>query len=91
MADISSLQPTDRVRVPEPGLFARHDAPDPAPAIRRGSDLVEVSDMATYLSKLRQLPVRQELVDSVREQIANGTYDTADRLEQALDELIQDL
>ena len=47
--------------------------------------------MALYLSKLRALPeIRQDLVDSVRAQIASGSYDTPDKLDAALDELLSD-
>jgi negative regulator of flagellin synthesis FlgM len=57
---------------------------------RRGSDRVEVSQMALYLNKLRTLPIRQDLVDSVRQQIAQGTYDTPEKLEAALNAMIDD-
>ncbi len=70
-----------------PGRGVSHDA---APA-RRGEDHVEVSPMATYLAKLRQLPIRQDLVDSIRRQIENGTYDTPEKFDAALSELERDL
>lgn len=62
-----------------------------APA-RRGGDEVEVSQLAYYLNKLRTLPAqRHDLISSIREQIAAGTYDTPERLEGALDGLLEDL
>ncbi len=61
-------------------------------SIRREGDQVEVSFMATYIAKLRELPpIRQDLVDRVKGEIARGTYDTDDKLVQALDEIVQDL
>lgn len=58
----------------------------------RSSDQVEVSSMATYLSKLSQLPpIRSDLVASVRSQIEAGTYDTPEKMEFALGELLRDL
>lgn len=58
----------------------------------RAPDQVEVSEVAKYLNKLRALPaVREDLVSSVREEIARGTYDTPERLDLALDGLIDDL
>lgn len=64
---------------------------DEAPT-RRSGDRAEISEMASYLNKLRALPaVRQDLVDRVRDKIAAGEYDTADKIEQALDELYRDL
>lgn len=59
-------------------------------AVRRGSDRVEVSQMAVYLNKLKNLPIRQDLVDSVRQQISQGTYDTPEKLDAALNELLGD-
>jgi anti-sigma28 factor (negative regulator of flagellin synthesis) len=91
MSGTSPVSAADRVRVSDAGLFARHQQETQVPSVRRGNDEVEVSAVATYLSKLRQLPIRQDLVDRVREEIAQGTYDTSDRLDAALDELIQDL
>ena len=41
-------------------------------------------------TKLKNLPVRQELVDSVRQQIAQGTYDTPEKLDAAINELLSD-
>lgn len=58
----------------------------------RSSDQVEVSSMATYLSKLSQLPpIRGELVASVRAQIEAGTYETPEKLDFALGELSREL
>lgn len=59
--------------------------------VRRGEDQVEVSAMATYLNKLKGLPaLRQELVDRIRGEIARGAYDTPEKLDAALDDMIRD-
>jgi hypothetical protein len=75
------------------GVSAGRTAPGPEQApVRRGVDHVEVSHLAMYLSKLKSLPaVRQDLIDSVREQLAQGGYDTPEKLEAALDQLLDDL
>lgn len=58
----------------------------------RGQDEVEVSELAMYLSKLRELPtVRQDLVDRVKGEIAGGSYLTPDKLDAALAELAREL
>ena len=58
----------------------------------RGRDNVELSDHALFLSRTRDLPdVRQDLVDHVKAQIEAGTYDTPDRLDAAIDNLLEDL
>lgn len=60
--------------------------------IQRGEDRVEMSDMAKYLSKLRQMPeVRDELVNRVRSELASGTYETPDKIDGAVDGLAEDL
>ena len=58
--------------------------------VRRGTDRVEVSPVALYLNKLKDLPIRQDLVDTIRQQIAQGTYDTPDKLDAAVSELLGD-
>ncbi len=69
--------------------------PAAAPAagrIERPSDRVELSDRARLLSKLASLPaIRQDLVDRVRGEIQSGTYDSPERVEGALNSLIDDL
>ena len=58
----------------------------------RDDDRVEVSELAMYLSKLRDMPaVRGELIDQVKREIADGTYLTADKLDAALAELAREL
>lgn len=58
----------------------------------RGEDRVEVSAMALYVSKMQQLPaIREDLVARVRAQISAGTYDTDERLNAAMDQMIKEL
>lgn len=53
----------------------------------RGEDQVEVSDMAFFLSKLRELPeVRQELIDRVRAEIDSGGYETSEKIDWAIEQ-----
>ena len=58
---------------------------------QRSGDRVELSDHARLLDRLRQLPdVREELVEMVREAIAQGTYETAEQVDVAIDRLLED-
>jgi negative regulator of flagellin synthesis FlgM len=57
----------------------------------RGQDQVQLSDHARMLSKLRENPIREAKVDQVRQELAQGTYETQGKLNQALEELSQDL
>jgi anti-sigma28 factor (negative regulator of flagellin synthesis) len=59
--------------------------PDPAPSTR-SPDRVEVSD-AARLAAEDSRPVRLNLVQRIREQIASGTYETPDKVAVAAHEL----
>ena len=55
-------------------------------------DTVEISEMARFLEKLSRLPdIRQDKVDAAKQQIAEGTYLTPQKLEKAIDNLLEDL
>lgn len=67
-----------------------HPVGEAGPA--RSADQVELSRAATYLSKLLNSPeVRHDLVDRVRQEIDSGSYETPEKVEALLDELIADL
>lgn len=58
---------------------------------QRGADSVDLSDRARLLSQLKELPdVREELIGRVRGEIAAGGYETDDKLDIAIDNLIAD-
>ncbi|BAM02487.1 flagellar biosynthesis anti-sigma factor FlgM [Phycisphaera mikurensis] len=67
---------------------------DATPAgVTRGADRVDVSAEAreaTLTARLKDLPVREDLVAEARRQIAEGTYDSEDRIEQAIDAILGD-
>jgi len=58
----------------------------------RGSDRVELSGTAKLLGKLAEgLDVRQDLIAKVRAEIADGTYETPEKLDAAVEGLSEDL
>jgi anti-sigma28 factor (negative regulator of flagellin synthesis) len=58
----------------------------------RSGDKVELSQHAQMLSRLSKLPdIRADLVDRVRRQIADGNYETSDKVDAAVDKLADDL
>ncbi len=67
---------------------------DATPAgVSRGTDRVDVSSqarLATMIDRVKDLPIRSEFVDAARALIADGTYDTEDRVDQAIDKLLAD-
>lgn len=56
------------------------------------SDVVEISDLAKLVAKVHEVPeVRTELVEKIKSEIAAGTYETPERLEIAVDRLMEEL
>jgi negative regulator of flagellin synthesis FlgM len=55
-------------------------------------DHVEISPLGQMLDNIGQLPeIRQEKVDEIRRQISAGSYESAEKLEVALDRLLEEL
>lgn len=55
-------------------------------------DQVEISPLGQMLDGISRLPeIRHERVEEVRRQIAEGTYETPDKIELALDRLLDEL
>ncbi len=58
----------------------------------RESDRLELSDHAVLLSRLRELPaVRADLVERVRAEIDSGAYESAERVDAALEALVREI
>ncbi len=57
-----------------------------------GTDQVDISPQAEFLSLAHSLPeIRADRVADIRAQIANGSYDTEEKLNVALDRLLDEL
>jgi negative regulator of flagellin synthesis FlgM len=57
-----------------------------------GTDQVDISPEAEFLSLAHSLPdIRQDRVAEIRAQIASGTYETDEKLNVALDRLLDEL
>lgn len=89
---MSEVGPVGSSNIPPASRVAERSVQSTAAAATRGSDKVELSQCAQLLSRLAELPdVRQDLIDRVRAEIADGVYDTSDKVDELLDELAQDL
>ncbi|VAX40838.1 hypothetical protein MNBD_PLANCTO03-1034 [hydrothermal vent metagenome] len=74
----------------DPAARPGHDA-EPK-AARRGTDQVEVSNLARSMSRVNQEPpVRQDLIDRVRAEIDAGQYLTPERLDVALERMLDSI
>ncbi|MBL8830172.1 MAG: flagellar biosynthesis anti-sigma factor FlgM [Planctomycetaceae bacterium] len=56
------------------------------------TDELHISSAAQFIDQANQLPeIRQERVDAIRQAIADGTYETADKLDAALENLLNEI
>ena len=56
------------------------------------SDVLEISDIGNFVNQVHDLPeIRHERVQSIREALANGTYDIDGKLELALGALLDEI
>ncbi len=55
-------------------------------------DRVELSQVAQWLDRIRQLPeVRQDLIDDLKQAIEAGTYETPEKLDAAVAALLDEI
>ena len=55
-------------------------------------DEVNISDAAHLIEQVKQAPdIRQDRVQSIRAQIASGTYETSDKLDKAVSSLLDEI
>jgi len=57
-----------------------------------GNDELNISDVGQVLGLVNQLPdIRSDRVSQIRAQIAAGTYETSDKMNAALDNLLNEI
>ena len=62
------------------------------PCTRAPRDHVEISPLGQMLDGISRLPeIRHEKVEEIRRQIASGSYETPEKLELALDRMMDEL
>lgn len=89
MSEIPSIDSSAGVRPVQPNLPAR-------PATEKtvsseAKDTVEISPEARLASLVAQVPaVRKDLVERVKSEIAAGTYDTQQKMDIALERLMDE-
>lgn len=63
-----------------------------APNRAHEADQLDISDAAHAISKARDVaPIRHERVAEVRAKIADGTYETAEKLDKAVEQLLNEM
>ena len=75
-----------------PPHSSRVAASDSAKSSGPIQDELQISDAARLVEQVKQAPdIRQDRVDAIRQQIAAGTYETPEKLEIALDRLLDEI
>lgn len=86
-----STQPPPRLESYSAGARpAPGHAPNHSEASEARADRLELSEAARSLAS-QPVPIREDLVARVRDQIARGVYDSDAKLDRALTELAKDL
>ena len=75
-----------------PASLRRSDTKEATQTTARPGDRVELSEYSRLLDQLRHLPdIRQELVRTIRDAITEGTYETPQKLGEAIERLFAEL
>ena len=96
MSEIDPISHANPQALGRPQAIAVPTTDAPSKAIPVSSDSVELSPEARMLSQLpaklsKSPPVRQDLVDRVSAQIADGTYVTPEKIHEVVDHLANEL
>jgi negative regulator of flagellin synthesis FlgM len=71
---------------------ARINRPASTPSSGPIQDEVQISDAARLLDKVSDLPaIRQDRVNQIRQQIADGTYETPEKMQIAVERLLGEI
>jgi len=63
-----------------------------SPAQSRGVDQLDISPEAELMSRIRELPsIRADRVAQIREQIEAGVYETPDKIDVAIERLLDEI
>lgn len=92
MSLVTNIVSSPAVRVEPSARTAERPQPVEVAALAEPVDTVDLSERARLLDALRNgSDVRHDLVESVKGEIEAGTYETDERLDKALDALLDDL
>jgi len=85
----AQLHGAQTIGAPHTSRLSKPQAPAQAGSIQ---DELQISDEARLIDQVKGLPdIRQDLVNRIRSQIAAGTYETADKLDGAMNRLLDEI
>jgi flagellar biosynthesis anti-sigma factor FlgM len=68
----------------------RTDGTGAKPASSKPQDQVEISEAGQMLSRMQQPEIRMDKVEKVRQAIAQGNYETPDKIEVVVDRILKE-
>jgi len=75
-----------------PPHSSRASQPAGRPDAESINDEVEISETARLVEQVRQLPeIRQDRIEAIRASIAEGTYETQEKLDIAVERLLDEI
>ncbi|MGC9453431.1 MAG: flagellar biosynthesis anti-sigma factor FlgM [Phycisphaerae bacterium] len=90
MMNINGIQPPAAPNPPE--SLGKVTAPQQHLEPQGAGDVVEISTAAKLAARIHEVPeVRWDLVQKVKSEIEAGTYETPERLEIAVNRIMEDL
>ncbi|MFB3890873.1 MAG: flagellar biosynthesis anti-sigma factor FlgM [Phycisphaerae bacterium] len=90
MMNVNGINPAAGLKAVEPiGTVNAAAAPAQPAAV---SDVIEISTAAKLAAKIHDIPdIRADLVARVRSEIEAGTYETPERIDAAVDRLMDEI
>jgi len=84
-----SLHGPQAIGAPHSARTAKPASPAEGTAIK---DEINISDAARFIEQAAEAPeIRQDRVNSIKQQIANGTYETQDKFDVAVERLLDEI
>jgi len=87
----SHLHGAQSLNPPHAARLSRPTGPDRSSPIRDELDISEAARAAEAQQTGDTAPIRQDRVDAIRAQIASGTYETPEKLDAALERLLDEI
>jgi len=94
MSSVNPLQgnrPVVSPAVVSPAQIRQASSTSTEPAKQRAADRLELSGLSPMLDRMKSTDVRQEKIAEIRQQLAEGTYETQEKIDAAVGKVIDEL
>lgn len=91
MSSINSIGGNNPVQKIIANPIQKQIPPQKTETVERGGDKVELSSVQGYLQTLKANDVRNDKIATIKQQIESGTYESDDKLNAAIDKLLDEI